>query len=500
MANYKPRVSPLTLSLALGEAGGLDDDAIAVDFDEVTKKMKSHMLVIGRYLTTQIYSVRNLFVRMRQIWHLRGGMEEKELADNKFLIRFEQKGDFNHVLRGGPWLYQDFPLLVAEYDGKSSISDVPVNSMMIWVRIMELPIGMMTEEWARKMGNQLGSFKEIPKGGRKNLWDDFYRIKVELDVTRPIRRWVKFQDSKTREMLRYEVKYERIPTFCYFCGFIGHADKNCMLPEEEKIVRFCVEQKASPYRDSDHRSYYIPADPANVKRHLQFQSRSSADWKIVHGTTLQRDTLGRVEESAEDDSEDRSATANPADVLQMVAAVEKMQVADGKNNKNNLTITAEQVTAVAKKMLKRKWARRPQAEKKTGKEADVQTNRSITDETQGSTGGYPMMVPPIESCLRPDSSLLQELRADNAHTDSHLLKMKDTVLGKRSGCNDVLMQDTEYNLGGRLGEGSEKKQREDGQITQGADEEGEKVDDQEATSQGAAGNLTGAVDRACQEP
>ena len=176
------------------------------------------------------------------------------------MIRFEQKGDFDHVLKGGPWLYQDFPLLVAEYDGKSLISDVPVNGMNIWVKIMELPIGMMSEEWARKMGNQLGTYKEIPKGGRRNMWADFYHIRVELDITKPIRRWVKFQDLKTKEMLRYDVKYERMPTFCYFCGSVGHADKNCMLPEEEKIVRFCVEQKASLHRELEHRSFYLPAE------------------------------------------------------------------------------------------------------------------------------------------------------------------------------------------------------------------------------------------------
>ena len=113
------------------------------------------------------------------------------------------------------------------------------------------------------------------------MWADFYRIRVELDITKPIRRWVKFQDLKTKEMLRYDVKYERMPTFCYFCGSVGHADKNCMLPEEEKIVRFCVEQKASLHRELEHRSFYLPAEPANVKRHLQFLSRSSADWKIT---------------------------------------------------------------------------------------------------------------------------------------------------------------------------------------------------------------------------
>jgi hypothetical protein len=67
----------------------------------------------------------------------------------------------------GPWLYQDFPLLVAEYDGKSSLADFPVNSMAVWVRVMDIPPGMMNEKWARKMGDQLGTYKEIPKENKK---------------------------------------------------------------------------------------------------------------------------------------------------------------------------------------------------------------------------------------------------------------------------------------------------------------------------------------------
>ncbi|CAM0944764.1 unnamed protein product [Alopecurus aequalis] len=438
---------------------------------------------------------------MRQIWQLRGGMEEKELDDNKFLIRFERKGDFDHVIKGGPWLYQDFPFLVAEYDGKSSIADVPLNSMTIWVKIMELPLGMMTEEWARKMGNQLGTYREVPKGGRKNMCDDFYRIRVVLDVIKPIRRWVKFQDQKTREFLRYDVKYERMPVFCYFCGIIGHADKNCMLPEEEKIVRFCVEQKASPHREFEHRSFYLPAEPVNVKKHLQFLSRSSADWKITDGLgSHEYNHEGRKEKCVEDDYEDRTETANPADVLKMVAAVENMQVTDGKRIENNLIITAEQVTKVATTMLKQKrWTRLHQVEQKHLKKACEIPDDNTVHAGMESIGDSPLRVPPIESCLQSDGSLMQELRADATRTASKFLKMKGKVLGKRPGCNDLLMSDTDQNLGGRLGEEGEKKPREDNQNSQ-VDEEAEKEDAQEATSLGAAGKLTGADDRACQEP
>jgi hypothetical protein len=94
-------------------------------------------------------------------------MVEKELEGHKLMINFKQKGYFDHVLKGGPWLYQDYPLLVVEYDGKSSLADFPINSMVVWVRIMDTPPGMMNEKWARKIGDQLGAYKELPKESKK---------------------------------------------------------------------------------------------------------------------------------------------------------------------------------------------------------------------------------------------------------------------------------------------------------------------------------------------
>jgi hypothetical protein len=65
LQKHNPRIDPVTLSRALLAGEQVDDDAIAVYFDEVKKNMKPHMLAIGRYLTTQIYSVCNMFLRMR---------------------------------------------------------------------------------------------------------------------------------------------------------------------------------------------------------------------------------------------------------------------------------------------------------------------------------------------------------------------------------------------------------------------------------------------------
>ena len=232
----------------------------------------------------------------------------------------------------------------------------------------------------------------------------------------------------------------------FFCGFIGHSDKNCLLPEEEKRVRFCLEQKASPYRDSEHRSFYLPAEPANVKRHLQFLSKSSADWKITGGAASQEYDRERAERRKADvDSGDIGKSANPADVLQMVAAVENLQVTEGKTAENNLVITAAEVTAAANNILQQsKWTR---VYKKKSREMK---GGQIEDDGKGSRGS-PMGVPPIEECLRSDGSLLKELRADANRTASAFRKAQDKILRKRTGCNDLLMKEGDQNIEDHLG-------------------------------------------------
>ena len=84
----------------------------------------------------------------------------------------------------------------------------------------------MTEVVGRDIGNNMGRFIELDKRANQSDQAKFMRIRVELPVDKPLRRggnvvgmegdkyWVHF-------------KYERLPTFCFFYGKIGHDMKHC---------------------------------------------------------------------------------------------------------------------------------------------------------------------------------------------------------------------------------------------------------------------------------
>lgn len=52
------------------------------------------------------------------------------------------------------------------------------------------------------------------------------RIKVKIDVLKPLRRVVRMLDKDGEEKIRF-IKYERLPDFCYACGVIAHTLKTC---------------------------------------------------------------------------------------------------------------------------------------------------------------------------------------------------------------------------------------------------------------------------------
>lgn len=84
----------------------------------------------------------------------------------------------------------------------------------------------MSEKIAELIGKYVGQYvKTDPNnfsGGRKS----FMRIRVLIDVRMPLKRKMKIRKGNSDDIW-VDFRYERLPTFCFFCGIIGHSDRAC---------------------------------------------------------------------------------------------------------------------------------------------------------------------------------------------------------------------------------------------------------------------------------
>lgn len=62
----------------------------------------------------------------------------------------------NQVLAGGPWFYNNFMLLLADYDGISALNAAPLHLFEVWMAVKGSRITVRNEKALTLIGQVLG--------------------------------------------------------------------------------------------------------------------------------------------------------------------------------------------------------------------------------------------------------------------------------------------------------------------------------------------------------
>ncbi|KAG8377628.1 hypothetical protein BUALT_Bualt08G0052800 [Buddleja alternifolia] len=139
----------------------------------------------------------------------------EKLDNGRFLLNFESPNDLDKVLEGGPWCYDnDLVILKLLLENDDPLS-VPLWWVDFYVLAKGLSISKMTEDMASFIGNSLGQFRSVDLARNGVVGGSTLRIRVGLDVSKPLRRVLFFRAGSNNFNISYT--YERLPNFCYIC-------------------------------------------------------------------------------------------------------------------------------------------------------------------------------------------------------------------------------------------------------------------------------------------
>lgn len=83
-----------------------------------------------------------------------------------------------------------------------------------------------TKETGRAIGSSLGTVLDVVVLDPGVQWGNCLRVRMRINVTRHLvhGRKITIEGGKSKWV---NFKYERLPNFCYKCGFLNHALKDC---------------------------------------------------------------------------------------------------------------------------------------------------------------------------------------------------------------------------------------------------------------------------------
>jgi hypothetical protein len=197
---------------------------IGVDEAKVYQQ-EARWLAIGKVHTSRTFSTDALVEKMKVVWNLSRDPICREVGENLFIFQMFCLGDWKKVVHQGPWTFRGWGVLIEDYDGLSDPEKFVFDGVYVWAQIHGIPELYRKKEVVDDLARRVGGVKEVQMTPKLFYDGNYVRIRVRIDISRPLMRFVSLTMPEGKR--RLAVKYEKIPFFCKRCGLLGHDHEEC---------------------------------------------------------------------------------------------------------------------------------------------------------------------------------------------------------------------------------------------------------------------------------
>ncbi|KAL8121332.1 hypothetical protein AgCh_018172 [Apium graveolens] len=161
-----------------------------------------------RLLTEKNINVRAMKSKLEDVWKPVAGINIKEIGQEVFLFQFFRKEDMNWVMSGGPWSFDNVMLALKPVAPGEDSTKVQTWFLNIWIQLYNLPMGYMLKSVGRQLENFFGEFLEYDSKNNAFIWRDCVRVRIRLDVCKPIKRKKKIRKRDGSEFVDEETRLQ----------------------------------------------------------------------------------------------------------------------------------------------------------------------------------------------------------------------------------------------------------------------------------------------------
>ncbi|KAK8708961.1 hypothetical protein V6N13_059996 [Hibiscus sabdariffa] len=206
--------------------------------------------LVGKVLSPKLVNETSFIQVFTNLW-TDEHVEIFPLKPGVFLFKFLTEKDSLNILKRGPWIFDGEPIVLVRFVPSMALGDYKILKMTWWIRVYELALDMMSPDVATKIGLCFGQLDTIDGRRISGNLGEYFRLKVELSVHKPLLRCVMIGKNADGTNRICPVQYEKLDRFCFNCGLLGHevelcpkqVDKNTSSPPYDPWMRVPIETR-----------------------------------------------------------------------------------------------------------------------------------------------------------------------------------------------------------------------------------------------------------------
>lgn len=240
------------------------------DYDETTS-----LCLLGKLWTDRPYNRYALMETMKKLWNPAKGLICRDMGANLISFQFHSKRDMDRVLEMAPWQFNKHILVLNLISREVQPSLMCFNRTPFWIRIYDVPMAGRNESALSQIGNRFGEVIEIDRSTLSGVARSI-RMRISMDISKQLKRGTKLRIG-TAEPCWLPVTYERLPSFCYWCGLLGHTTRDCEVLPECNDTSEQMQQAQMPFGE------FLKASPMKL---MQSKVERTIDTHGVHRREL----------------------------------------------------------------------------------------------------------------------------------------------------------------------------------------------------------------------
>ncbi|KAE9467037.1 hypothetical protein C3L33_01055, partial [Rhododendron williamsianum] len=233
-----------------------EEEAVVLDVEDFNiSRQECLRSAVGKVITQKGVNLGGLKASMELAWGYPKGLKVMEVGGGIYQFVFGKESDLLRVIAGGPWLYNNHLIVLHRWEEGLRPEQINFSYSPFWIQLRALPLEFMSIEVGRKMMVGFGEVQEVMMAQLHGNQGRCIRVKVELDITKPIPRGKRVCTADWKPIW-VSFRYEKFPLLCHYCGIVGHDDKACMLKYNEakagilKENQYGIWLRASPVKGS----------------------------------------------------------------------------------------------------------------------------------------------------------------------------------------------------------------------------------------------------------
>lgn len=184
------------------------------------------LCTVAKVLTSKKVNVEAFRAVMISVWMVHKSTKIELAGDNIFVIQFRSMLEKSRVLVEGPWTFDRALIILQSPKDVETIGNMKFSKTSIWIQIHNVPFNCLTRDMAKILGEKIGTVEDIDSNDCDVWSGPFMRIRVVIDIEKPLQRGLKLRVSDT-DFNWCPIMYEKLPDFCHTCGVIGHSQREC---------------------------------------------------------------------------------------------------------------------------------------------------------------------------------------------------------------------------------------------------------------------------------